>query len=174
MSTQQPNRPKTINHLWKTQHTNKTNSKIVVHPIHGKSPNVFLLWLQIYTEPTTPHYAIKSTKTHGHLLAVCENKFLKELRIARHNVVVHQLTNQLKSCIQTCHLKLTNMDTNNNSPQDNTNPPWILNCICNTSKCTCLTKLRLDIIYIKGVVITQHEPFMPTIHLYDYYILLCA
>ena len=76
--------------------------------------------------------------------------------------MVHRLANLLKSCIHMRHLTLTNVNTNANTPHKNTIPPWILNCTCNTSKCICLAKLMLDIIYIRGAPFEQSGPLNPT------------
>ena len=43
-----------------------------------------------------------------HLLSLCNNKFLKGLRIAKRDAATYQLTNLLKSCVHTRHLTLIN------------------------------------------------------------------
>ena len=39
--------------------------------------------------------------------------------------------------------------------QDNTIPPWVLNCACTTQKYTCLARLKQNIMYIKEIAFEQ-------------------
>ena len=110
---------------------------------HRKKKNLF--WPHIYTNPNCTLCPRNDKDTWPHLLSLCENKFLKGLWIARHNIAVHQVTNLLKSSIHTRHFTLTNARTINSTPQGNTIPAWITCCTCNTSNCACLAKLRLNI-----------------------------
>ena len=84
-----------------------------------------------------------------HLQSLCEKKIFNRLRIARHNVVVHELTNLLKSSIHTRHLTFANANTKSYTPHNNTIPLWILRCTCITPKCACLAKLRPNILCIE-------------------------
>ena len=68
----------------------------------------------------------------------------------------------LISNLYTRHLTLINVGNQHGNHQDNTIPPWILSCTCNTTRCECLTKLRLDIIYIQGATYEQNGPPIPT------------
>ena len=95
-----------------------------------------------------------------HLLSLCNNKFLKGLRIARRNVVDHQLTNWLESNVNTRHLTLMDAGNQHGNHQDNTIPPWILCYTCITTWCECLAKLRLDIVYRQGVAYEQNGPLI--------------
>jgi hypothetical protein len=88
--------------------------------------------------------------------------FLKGLRIARHNAVIHQITNLLKSNVYTRHNALIIAGNQHGNHQDNTILPWILSCTCNTTRCECLAKLRPDIIYTQGVAYEQNGPLIPT------------
>lgn len=142
-----------MNHFWKTPHT--TNNQITQilksqfsqymgtmrYSILASNPHK----LKLHTMPQ------KRQKTPGHIYYLYAKKsFLKGLIISRHNAVFHQLTNLLKSCQHTWFLTLTNANTQNNTPQENTTPPWMLQCTCYTTKCQYLAKLCLDIISIKG------------------------
>ena len=57
----------------------------------------------------------------------------------------------------------------NNTTQENINPPWMLRCICSTTKCQCLAKVYLYNIYIKGAT---REHFGPLISRHDFSILM--
>jgi hypothetical protein len=59
----------------------------------------------------------------------------------------------------------TNVGKIDNQPEDNTIPPWILPCSCLTIKCTFLSRLRPNIIYIQGAPCKQLGPHIPTPHL---------
>jgi hypothetical protein len=39
----------------------------------------------------------------------------------------------------------------NNNPQENTVPNWLLPCTCNTQRCHCNARFRLDILCVKGL-----------------------
>jgi hypothetical protein len=74
----------------------------------------------------------------------------------------HQLTDLLKLNVHTRHLTLINVGNQHGNHQDNTIPPWILSCTCNTTQCDCLANLRPDIVYIQGVAYEQNGPLIPT------------
>ena len=59
----------------------------------------------------------------------------------------------------------------NNTQQDNTTPPWMPPCICNTTKCRYLAKLCLDIIFIKLKVRLLNTPTHSSLHLISPYII---
>jgi hypothetical protein len=124
-----------------------------------------LFWPHTHTNPNCTLCQINDKDTWPYLLSLCNNKFLKGLRIARHNAIAHQLTNLLKSNVYTRHLTLVNVGNQHGNYQDNTIPPWILSCTCNTIRYECLAKLRLDIVYIQGITYEQNGPLIPTLDL---------
>ena len=124
-----------------------------------------LLWPHIRPNPNFTLCQVNDKDTWPHLLSLCNNKFLKGLRIARYNVVAHQLTNLLKSNVYTRNCTPINASNQHGNHQDNTILPWILSCTCNTTQCECLTKLRPNIVYIQGVAYEQNGPLIPTLDL---------
>ena len=108
-----------------------------------------LSWPHTHTNPNCTLCQMNDKDTWPHLLSLCNNKFLKSLRIARHNVDAHQVTNLLKSNLCTRHLTLINAGNQHGSHQKNTITPWILSCTRNTTRCECLAKLRPDLVYIQ-------------------------
>lgn len=103
-----------------------------------------------YALTPTTHYVTKVTHAHDHAHSpYVKTKFLKGLCIARHNNAIYQLTNMFKLFTHTRYFTFANASTRDNAPQDNTIPSWLLNCTCNTPKCTCLVKLRPYIIYME-------------------------
>ena len=117
---------------------------------------------QTYTNPDCTLCYNNDNDTWPHLLSLCNNKFLKGLRIARHNVTTHQLTNLLKSNEHIRHLTLTSVGKQHGNQQDNTTLSWILRCTCNNTQCECLAKLQPDVVYIHGATYKQNDPLIPT------------
>jgi hypothetical protein len=66
--------------------------------------------------------------TWPHLLSMCEHRYLKGLRIARHNKVVHLITQTLQANKHTRYYTLTNAGTHNNMSQEQTN--WAAGLWC--------------------------------------------
>ena len=89
-----------------------------------------------FTNPKCTLYQNDDKDTWPHLLSLCNHKFFKALKIARHNIATHQLINLLKSCIHTKHYTLTNIGNKGDLPHDSTTPPWILQCSYQTTKST--------------------------------------
>ena len=121
-----------------------------------------LSWPHTHTNPNCTLCQMNDKDTWPHLLSLCNNKFLKSLRIARHNVDAHQVTNLLKSNLCTRHLTLINAGNQHGNHQKNTIMPWILSCTRNTTRCECLAKLRPDLVYIHGAAFEQNGPLIPT------------
>ena len=153
------------NHFWKTPQT--TDAQITqllkfwfaqYMGNHRKN----LIWPHTHPNPNYTLCQMNDIDTWRHLLSLCNIKFLKGLRIARHNAAAHQLTNLLKSNIYTRHLTLINAGNQHGNHQDNTILPWTLSCTCNTTRYECLAKLRPDIVYIQGAAYEQNGPLIPT------------
>ena len=124
-----------------------------------------LFWPHTHTNPNCTLCQINDRDTWLHLLSLCYNKFLKGLRIVRHNAIVHQLTNFLKSNIHTGHLTPINASNQHGNHQDNTILQLILICTCNTTQCECLANLRSYIVYIQGIAYEQNSPLIPALDL---------
>ena len=122
----------------------------------SRTLELLIFWPHTHPNPNCTLRQMNDKDTWPHLLSLYNNKFLKGLTIARHNAVAHQLTDLLKSNLFTRHLTLVNVGNQHGNLQDNTIPPWILSCICNSTRCECLAKLRPNIIYIQGVAYEQN------------------
>ena len=46
----------------------------------------------------------------------------------------------------------------NNNPQENTVPPWLLPCTCETRRCHCNARLKPDILCIRGLSYNDPPP----------------
>lgn len=79
-----------------------------------------LIWRQSYTNPNCTLCYNNDKDTWSHLLSLCNNKFLKALRIAKHNDMTYQLTNLLKSNERT--LTLISAGKQHDNQQANTIP----------------------------------------------------
>ena len=99
--------------------------------------------------------------TWPHLLSTCSNPHIKGLCIARHNKAIHQIIHKLQSIKHTRYYTLINAGNQNSRPQDNTIPQWLLQCTCPTIPCTCLAKLRPNILCILGAPIIANPPPPP-------------
>jgi hypothetical protein len=109
---------KLLNHLWKSTHTtNAQITKILKFRLHNMWETLRRTCFgpKFITPNCTLCYS-NDKNTWPHLLSLCENKVLKGFQIARHNAVVYQITNLLKSCIHTRHCTLKNACTKHNTP----------------------------------------------------------
>ena len=119
-----------------------------------------------YTKTSIAHYATKMTETctWPHLLSTCKHPYLKGLRIACHNKVIHLINQTIQANKHTRYYTLTNATNLNNNNQENTVPNWLINCTCTQTICQCHTKLRPDILCILGPQTTHLHPLHPHTH----------
>ena len=87
---------------------------------------------------------------------------IKNLRIARHNNVVHLITQTLQAHKNTRFFTLTNAGHLNNNPPEQTIPDWLLHCTCTQKTCQCQDKLRPDILCIIGAPNQTQTPIAPS------------
>ena len=73
---------------------------------------------------------------------MCENPYVKGLRIASHDKAVHLIVHTLQANKETRFFTLTNAGKINNEPPDQTIPDWLLKCTCPQPPCRCHAKLR--------------------------------
>jgi hypothetical protein len=118
--------------------------------------NIF--WPLIYQNPNCTLCHKNDRDTWPHLLSTCEHPYLKGLRIARRNKVVHLITQTLQANKHTRYYTLTNAGNLDNNNQDNTVPDWLINSTCTQTRCQCHAKLRLDILCILGAPIHTPTP----------------
>jgi hypothetical protein len=48
------------------------------------------------------------------------------------------------------------------NPPDNTVPPWLLPCICQSPRCHCAARLKPDILCVRGVPYNHDPPHQPS------------
>jgi hypothetical protein len=100
--------------------------------------------------------------TWKHILLSCTQQNLHALHIKRHNKAVFKFRKLLLSCQNTqCYL-LMNAGIYNNSLPDNTVPPWLLPCICNTPRCHCNAHFKPDLLCVRGIPYQHPPPTTPT------------
>ena len=63
-----------------------------------------------------------------------------------------------------CYI-LMNFGKFNNSPQENTVPPWLLPCTCGQQRCHCNARFKHDLLCIKGLPYLSSPPLNPTANL---------
>ena len=88
--------------------------------------------------------------------------YLKGLRIARHNNVVHLITQTLQANKNTRYFTLTNAGKINNTIPEQTIPDWLIQCSCQQPPCNCQAKLRPDILCINGAPNHTQIPILPS------------
>jgi hypothetical protein len=93
---------------------------------------------------------------------MCEHPYLKGLRIARHNKVVHLITQTLQANKHNKYYTLTNAGNTNNNIQEQTVPYWLIECTCPQTRCQCHAKLRPNILCILGVPNHIPTPLAPS------------
>ena len=119
-----------------------------------------LLWRHMHTNPNWTLCQIKDEDTWLHLLSLWTINFLrhKNRKTHWHCPPTHQPT-KIK-CIHTRHLTLIFASNQHGNYQNNTIPPWLLSCTCNTAQCECLAKLRPEIVYIQDATYEQNGPLI--------------
>jgi ribonuclease HI len=90
----------------------------------------------------------QSIITWPHLLLACPEPTIHKLRIKRHNNTIWELHKLFYSHKTSRCLILINAGQNNNKPQDNTVPSWLLPCTCMRKPCQCRAKLKPDILLV--------------------------
>jgi hypothetical protein len=111
----------------------------------------------LYPSITCPICNSQDTDIWPHVLLTCQNPHIHALRIKRHNKVVFEIRKLLVFSSQSCSLILMNAGTYDANPLDNTVPPWLLPCVCQTTRCHCDARLKPDILCVRGVPY-NHEP----------------
>jgi hypothetical protein len=122
--------------------------------------NIF--WPLTHPNPNCTLCPNNEIDTWPHLLSTCPNPHIKKLRIARHNKAVHQIVHTLQSNKNTRFYTLTNAGNQNSKPQDITVPEWLLKCTCAPTPCTCMARLRPDILCIIGAPNDSQPPLNST------------
>ena len=92
------------------------------------------------------------------LIINMRTSILKRLRIARHNKVVHLITQTLQANKNTRFFTLTNASNLINQIV----PEWLLKCTCPQRICQCHAKLRPDILCIIGAPNWTQTPISPS------------
>ena len=156
--------PKISNQLWKnpgitdaqiTQFLKFTSAQYMGN--HRKH----IFWPNMYPNPNCTLCPNKALDTWPHILSTCSNQHSKRLRIARHNKAIHQIGRTLQSSRHTRCYTLINAGNQNLIPQDNTIPTWLLQCSCHTTPCTCLARLRPNILCILGTPLPPRKSTSP-------------
>jgi transposase-like protein len=110
-----------------------------------------LFWPNLFPNPKCTLCPQQYHRKHGHTYSLhVQTPHRKGLCIARHNKGVHQIAHTLQSNKFTRYYTLINAGNQNFRPQDNTIPQWLLQCTCPTTTCTCLARLRPDILCLLG------------------------
>ena len=100
--------------------------------------------------------------TWPHLMSTCEHPYLKGLRIARHNKVIHLKIQTLQANKNTQFYTLTNASKIHNTSPEQTIPEWLLQCICPQPTCQCQVRLRPDILCILRAPNQAQVPITPS------------
>ena len=119
-------------------------------------------WPRTHQNPNCTLCHKNDRDTWPHLLSMCENPYLKGLRVSRHDKAVHLITQTLQANMNTRFFTLTNAGKINNKPPDQTIPDWLLKCTCPQPPCQCHAKLRPDILCIIGAPKHTQTPMAPS------------
>jgi hypothetical protein len=68
----------------------------------------------------------------------------------------------LVSSSHSCIYILMNAGIYDFNPPDNTVPPWLLPCVCQSPRCHCDARLKLDILCVRGVPYKHEPPQQPS------------
>lgn len=165
MDFQWSNTLKLSNSYWNTQRT--TNAQIT-QIIKFRSTQYMgnyrknLFCPQKFSNPNCTLCQSNDKDTWPHMLSLWNHKFLKGLRIARHNATTQKITNLLKSntrTLNTIHLRCRQQ---RRTPPRQYNPILALARTCLRTKCICLARLCPNIMYIQGTTQEQTNSLIPT------------
>ena len=117
-----------------------------------------IFWPNLYPNPNYTLCPNNAIDTWLHLLSTCSKPHIKGLHIACHNKAVHTL----QTSKHTRYYTLVNAGHQNSRSQDNTVPQWLLQCTCPTTPCTCLARLRPNILCVLGAPTYSQPPLRHT------------
>ena len=153
-------------HFWKASRI--SNAQITqtlksdpICPIHGKPPKEHLLDTNI-SNPNYTLFTNHEIDMWPNLLSTCTHPHIKGLCTTRHNKIVHQIALTLQSNKHTRCYRLVNVGNPHNQPQDTTILEWLIQCTCLPNTCTCMARLKPDILCILGAPIDSHTPIPQT------------
>ena len=107
---------------------------------------------------TCPICASTDPDTWLHVLLKCQNHHIHSLIVKRHNKAVWEIRKLITSYNKSRCFILMNAGTFNNNPQENTVPPWLLPCTCETRRCHCNARLKPDILCVRGLPYNDPPP----------------
>jgi hypothetical protein len=116
----------------------------------------------LYPSITCPICNSLEIDTWPHILFNCKNSQIHVLRIKRHNKAVSEIIKLLVSSSHFRSLILMNAGIYDATPPNNTVPPWLLPCVCQTTHCHCDVRLKPDILCIHGVPYNHEPPQQPS------------
>ena len=122
------------------------------------------LFFGIERFPSTTCSICNSTDpdTWLHVLLKCKHPHMHGLIVQRHNAAVREIRKLLLSASESRCLIYMNAGTFNDKPPENTVPPWLLPCTCNTQKCHCNARLKPDLLCVQGLEHNSYPPDTPT------------
>ena len=119
-------------------------------------------WLLKFQTPNCTLCHKNNRVTWPHLLSIREHPYLKGLRIARHNKVVHLITQTLQANKHTRYYTLTNACNLNNNNQEQIVLEWLISCTCTQTRCQCHARLWPNILCILGAPNNTPTPLPPS------------
>ena len=116
---------KLSNHFWKNEKTtdaqiSQTLTFRYAQYMGNHRKNIF--WPHTHQNPNCTLCYKNNRDTWPHLFSMCENPYLKGLRISRHDKAVHLITQTLQANKNTRFFTLTNAGKINNKSPDQTIP----------------------------------------------------
>jgi hypothetical protein len=100
--------------------------------------------------------------TWPHVLLNCKNLHIHALRIKRHNKTLSKIRKLLVSSTHSCSYILMNARIYDANPPDDTVPPWLLPCVCQSPLCHCDARLKPDILCVRNVPYKHEPPHQPS------------
>ena len=105
---------------------------------------------EAFPSRTCPICNSTDAETWLHVLLKCKQQHIHALITKRHNKAVWEIRRLILTNKISRHYTLMNAGTHNDTPQENTVPPWLLPCTCSTQRCHCNARLKPDILCIIG------------------------
>ena len=117
-----------------------------------------LLWPLRYSNIACSLCTTNYVDTWPHVLLNCPQPHLHTLRVKRHNKAVWELRKLLISSPISRYMTIMNVGYFNSNPPENTVLAWLLPCTCSSSRCHCNSRLRPDLLSIRGLPYQSHPP----------------
>ena len=114
--------------------------------------------IEAFVSITCPICNSPDLDTWLHVLLKCKQHHVHVLQTKRHNKAIWELRKLIVATKKSRCYSLMNAGTFNNSPPENTVPPWLLPCTCSQQRCNYNARFKPNILCVKGLPYQSPPP----------------